>query len=632
MRPRSNLLLLVLGPSVMAFLTAPAPAAPNKSAKSSSPSFDKQVAPVLKTYCVKCHGGKKPRGHLALDRFHDEAAALKTTDVWERVAHMVRSGDMPPAKRPRPTQSQVHGLLAWIDSKTAQLDCQGGHSNPGRVTMRRLNRAEYNNTIRDLVGIDFHPADDFPQDEVGYGFDNNGDVLSLPPLLFEKYLNAAEQIVARAWQKPSARRHIMFREPKGSDDFNSAQQILQRFATRAYRRPLYRGEADRLVALVRLARKQGDGLDKGIQVAVEAVLVSPEFLFRIERDRRRGAAAHLVSEFELASRLSYFLWSSMPDDELFRLARQGELRDNLDAQIRRMLHDPRSEALVQNFAGQWLELRNLAKVNPNPGQFPDFNDALRRAMRKETELYFATIMREDRSIAEFIDSDWTWVNEPLAKHYGMAGVKGNQFRRVKLTDGIRGGVLTQASVLTVTSNPTRTSPVKRGKWILENIFDSPQPPPPPDAGQLSETKAAIESGSLRHRMEQHRANPRCAVCHARMDPLGFGFENFDAVGRWRSRDGNFPIDSSGVLPNGKKFNGPRELKVILLGRIGDFRRCLADKMLTYALGRGMESYDKCAIDRICRSVADHHDQFSSLVIAIVKSDPFQMRAGYGGKR
>ncbi|HZU36163.1 MAG TPA: DUF1592 domain-containing protein, partial [Gemmataceae bacterium] len=488
--------------------------------KPETPHFASQVAPVLRTYCVSCHGGKKPRGHLALDRYKDETIALQNAEVWDRVARVLRSGDMPPPKRPRPKRTELAGVLSWIDTKTAELDCQGGRPNPGRVTLRRLNRAEYNNTIRDLIGVSFHPAEDFPQDEVGYGFDNIGDVLSLPPLLFEKYLAAAEKIVTTAWQKPATRSRILFRQPKSPDDLDCARQVLERFATRAYRRPLYRGEVDRLVSLVQLARKQGDSLDQGIQLAAEAVLVSPHFLFRVERDGRFGKGPHRINEFELASRLSYFLWSSMPDEELSQLARRGKLRQNLEAQVRRMLKDPKSQALVENFADQWLELRNLKNANPNPAQFPSFDEALRSAMQKETELYFASIMREDRSILEFIDSDWTFVNERLAKHYGIPGVKGNQFRRVKLTDGVRGGILTQASILTVTSNPTRTSPVKRGKWILENIFNAAPPPPPPDAGQLKETKEAILSGSLRQRTEQHRANPRCASCHARMDPLG----------------------------------------------------------------------------------------------------------------
>ena len=317
----------------------------------------------------------------------------------------------------------------------------------------------------------------------------------------------------------------------------------------------------------------------------------------------------------------------MPDDELFAQASRGKLRegDNLEKQVRRMLNDPRSRALVENFAGQWLELRNLKTAMPDPGTFPAFDESLRSAMLKETELFFQTVIREDRSILDFLGADFTFVNERLARHYGIPGIHGDQFRRVHLTGNVRGGILTQASFLTLTSNPTRTSPVKRGKWILENFLGAPPPPPPPDAGQLSEDKAVVESGTLRHRMEQHRANPSCAVCHQRMDPLGFGLENFDGIGAWRTREGQFPINSSGTLPNGQSFQGPAELKAILKARAGEFSRCLTEKMLTYAVGRGLESYDKCAVDQIAAALAKNDYKFSTLVIEIVKSDPFQKR-------
>ena len=592
-------------------------------------TFAGQVVPLLKTYCTRCHGGKRPRAGLALDVYADDAAALKHPDVWDKVADKLRAGEMPPGKRRRPGPAEVAGLTAWIEARTAKLDCTARRL-PGRVTLRRLNRAQYNNTIRDLLGVDFHPADDFPADDVGYGFDNIGDVLSMPPILLEKYLAAADKVVTRAFQDPARRRRIMICQPGGKDQAGCARKVLEHFMARAYRRPVAPAEVDRLVSLVELAQKQGDGFDKGIQVAVQAVLVSPHFLFLVERDRMRDdPAVHPVGDYELVSRLSYFLWSSMPDDELFALARKGALRKggNLEAQVRRMLRDDKARALVENFADQWLEVRNLAKANPDPGRYPAFDEALRAAMRRETELFFEAVMREDRSILDFLDADFTFVNERLARHYGLSGVKGNQFRRVKLTDGRRGGVLTQASVLTVTSNPTRTSPVKRGKWILDNILGTPPPPPPPDAGVLSEAEEVVRSGSLRQRMEKHRAKASCAVCHQRMDPLGFGFENFDAIGAWRTKDGPFPVDPSGVLPGGQSFRGPAELKAILKAREGQFRRCLAEKLLTFALGRGLEPYDKCAVDRIAAAVAKDHNKFSRLVLAVVQSDPFQMRGG-----
>jgi hypothetical protein len=356
------------------------------------------------------------------------------------------------------------------------------------------------------------------------------------------------------------------------------------------------------------------------------MLVSPHFLFRVEVDPRDATGVFTISDWELATRLSYFLWSSMPDEELFTHARNGTLRKdgNLEAQVRRLLKDAKARALVDNFAGQWLQIRNLKTHTPDPDLFRDFDEPLRTAMQRETELFFEAILKEDRSILDLLDADFTFLNERLAKHYGISDIQGPEFRRVSLKDKQRGGILTHASILTLTSNPTRTSPVKRGKWILENILNDPPPPPPPDAGELSEDKAVVASAPLRQRMEQHRTNPNCAVCHARLDPMGFAFENYDAIGRWRTRDGKFDIDPSGKLPSGETFQGPADLKVMLKGKAEAFRRCLAEKMLTYALGRGLEYYDKCAVDDIGKALAKD-DRFSHLVVEIVRSDPLQKR-------
>jgi hypothetical protein len=597
------------------------------------PDFAKDVAPLVKRYCGRCHGPTKPRGGVVLTAFTDEASVLKKRSVWEQVGDNLRSGDMPPPGRPRPSGSELNTLNAWLDAVVYQTDCNGGLKDPGRVTMRRLNRAEYNNTIRDLIGVDFQPANDFPQDDVGYGFDNIGDVLSLPPLLMEKYLAAAEKIVEKALASPEARKRIFIVATQNEE---SARQILQRFASRAYRRPVAPGEVDRLMQLVEMAEKNGDGFETGISLALQAVLVSPRFLFRIEFDRRPDdpRAIHAVNEYEVVTRLSYFLWSSMPDEELFELARKKTLREPsvLEAQVRRMLKDSRSRALVDNFAGQWLQLRNLRDFKPDPDLFPQFDEKLRAAMLKETELFFANVFKEDRGILDFIDADYTFVNERLARHYGLSGVKGEEFRRVSLTGTPRGGILTQAAVLSVTSNPTRTSPVKRGKWILDNILGTPPPPPPPGVEELKDDKEAVLSGSLRQRMEKHRANPNCATCHERMDPLGFGFENFDAIGAWRTKEGKHAIDPSGTLPGGQSFKGPVELRAILKNRHEAFARCLTEKLLTYALGRGVERYDRCTIDEIAKTASKDNYKFSRLVIEIVKSDPFQKRRGKGDSK
>jgi mono/diheme cytochrome c family protein len=599
---------------------------------SAKADFVKDVAPLVNRYCGKCHGATKPKGGLALTAFSDDASVLKKRAVWESVADKLRSGGMPPPGKPRPNADELDKINAWLDAVVFQIDCNG-LKDPGCVTMRRLNRAEYNNTIRDLLGVPFQPANDFPQDDVGYGFDNIGDVLSLPPLLMEKYLAAAEKIVEKALASPEARKRLFIVTAQNEE---AARQILERFATRAYRRPLRRDEVQRLLRFVEMAEKNRDSFETGIALALQAVLVSPHFLFRVEMDRKPDdpTAIHPINDYELASRLSYFLWSSMPDEELFELARKKTLHqpEVLEKQVRRMLKEPRSRALVENFAGQWLQLRSLKDFKPDPDLFPTFDEKLRSAMLKETELFFENIVREDRGILEFIDGDYTFVNERLAKHYGLPNVKGAEFRRVSLTGTPRGGILTQAAVLSVTSNPTRTSPVKRGKWILENILGTPPPPPPPGVEELKDDKEAVLSGSLRQRMEQHRANPNCATCHQRMDPLGFGFENFDAIGGWRTREGKHAIDPSGTLPNGQTFAGPVELRAILKTRQDAFARCLAEKLLTYALGRGVERSDRCVLDDIVKSAGKDNYKFSRLAIDIVKSDPFQKRRGKKGKK
>lgn len=614
---------------VLALLGCPAVL---NAAPTAKPTFSKNVAPLIKQYCGKCHGATKPKGGVNLIGFTDDASVLKNRRVWEQVSDNLRSGDMPPPGKPRPNVDELDTINSWLDAVVFQLDCKGPRD-PGRVTIRRLNRAEYNNTIRDLLGISFQPANDFPQDDVGYGFDNIGDVLSLPPLLMEKYLAAAEKIVEKTLASPEARKRVFFVATQNEE---SARQILERFASRAYRRPLRREELPRLLRFVTMAEKNRDGFETGIGLAMQAILVSPHFLFRVEIDRRPSdpKEIHSISDHELASRLSYFLWSSMPDDELFELASKKTLHEpeTLEKQVRHMLKDPRSRALVDNFAGQWLQLRSLKEFKPDPDLFPQFDEKLRSAMLRETELFFENVIREDRSILDFIDSDYTFVNERLAKHYGLSGVRGEEFRRVSLTGTPRGGILTQAAVLSVTSNPTRTSLVKRGKWILDNILGTPPPPPPPGVEELKDDKQAALSGTVRQRTEQHRANPNCASCHQRMDPLGFGFENFDAIGAWRTHEGKHAIDSTGTLPGGQSFKGPAELRKILKTRQEAFTRCLTEKLLTYALGRGVERYDRCAIDDIVKSAGKDHYKFSRLVIDIVKSDPFQKRRGKGSKK
>ncbi|MEO7412459.1 MAG: DUF1592 domain-containing protein, partial [Opitutaceae bacterium] len=415
---------------------------------------------------------------------------------------------------------------------------------------------------------------------------------------------------------------------------DQARGIVAEFARRAWRRPVEASEVDELMRLYTATAAEGDSFEAAVKLPLQAVLVSPHFLFRGEVSAAAPAVAAAgnksglgrpVGEFALASRLSYFLWSSTPDDELLDLASRGALRKNLDAQVNRMLASPKAQALVNNFAGQWLEIRNLKFVEPDKKLFAGFDDALRTAMKSETEMFFDYIARQDRSVLEFLTADYTFANERLAKHYDLPDITGDEFRRVSLADTARRGVLTQGSVLTITSNPTRTSPVKRGKWVLENLLGTPPPPPPPNVPELP-NDGKVVTGSLRHQMEEHRANPTCASCHARMDPIGFGLENFDAIGAFRTKDGEFPVDAGGKLSTGESFATASELIGILSEKRRDqFIRNLSEKMLIYSLGRGIERTDRPAVDQIMQGVASGGYRFSSLIHAIVKSVPFDQQ-------
>ena len=592
-------------------------------------NFARNVAPFLAMYCNHCHGGDEPEAQLALDRYRDSAHIQSDYETWQKVLKMLGEGQMPPAEDTQPPAIEVQAVLKAIEAEVAKFDCSAA-ARPGRVTIRRLNRIEYRNTIRDLLGIEIDAAAGLPSDDVGNGFDNIADVLTMSPILMEKYLAAAEDVVAKAFEDDEAKSRIL---THGEDDRrfrgDSARRNLEDFATRAFRRPAMREEVERLYDLARYARDAGFSQEEAFQAALQAILTSPHFLFRIEQDPEPGEEPRRLDPFELATRLSYFLWSTMPDDELFDRARDGSLHDPdvLQAQVRRMLDHPRSQQLVENFGGQWLQLRGLANITPDPEMFPGFDEPLRQAIRRETELFFEAVIREDRSVLDFLDADFTFVNERLALHYGIEGVSGEEFRRVPLSDRRR-GVLTQASILVLTSNPTRTSPVKRGKWILDNILGEPPPPPPAGIEELEEQPELL--GSLRERMEQHRANPSCAVCHRTMDTLGFGLENFDVTGAWRDRDGRFEIDPSGTLPGGGTFAGPKELMQILkTERRSAFCRCLTEKLMTYGLGRGLEQYDRCTVDEIVKELEQADFRFSALVTSIVLSEPFQFRDSRG---
>jgi mono/diheme cytochrome c family protein len=791
--------------------------------------FDTIVRPFLSQNCFTCHGNKKQENGLNLQQFETSASLLEHGDKWEEVVSKLRGKEMPPIEEEQPEEQERQAVATWIANELTRLD-RVTPPNPGRVTARRLNRTEYNNTIRDLLGVDLKPADDFPQDDAGYGFDNIADVLSLSPVLMEKYVSAADKVPRRALfgapeiaatltrLRSEGRRvqevrevpavydvtglsmpnafHSMYRvpvdgeyvikvvlgglRPKGSmpvpitlwvdqkeiqttshdqeraasfeidrQDFggqsvqfrvrltagdrwiavaiprifeglptryngpspstrpvpprefrappnappdrvaflkkrfeeagaelakiplngvrvnavevggpysyakgpsrdsrlkvytcghlNGAHtstcpaRIMTDLARRAFRRPVTAKELEKYIALVRTAQKEESSFDEGLAVGIQALLVSPDFLFRIERDRpaKPGVNAHKaykITPHELATRLSYFLWASMPDAELRRAADAGTLRDPaiVAYQVRRMLRDPKSFALAEHFGGQWLQFRALESVTRDRDRFPDFEDYLRLSMRRETELFVDHIVRQDRSVLDFIDGRYSFLNERLARHYGVKNVVGPEFRRVDLTGTPRAGVLTQGSVLTVSSYATRTSPVLRGRWVLDNLLDAPPPEPPNDVPSLDDSKIG-KSASMREQLEEHRKNPTCAACHKRMDPLGFGLENFDAIGAWRTADGNFPIDATGVLPDGRKFTGPEELRAILSSERDAFAEAITSKLLTYALGRGLERYDRKTVKHIAARLPRYNYRFSGLVMEIVNSLPFTSR-------
>ena len=589
--------------------------------------FEVSVAPFLAKHCAACHSGDEAEAGVAFDRYTVSANVQKEYDLWDKAARLIRDRQMPPPEQTQPTAGELIAVDAAIQAELATFDCTT-EQQAGRVTLRRLNKAEYNNTIRDLIGLDLKLADDFPSDDVGNGFDNIGDVLSLSPVLLEKYLMAAQSVADQVFADPQARARVLVHVAQTNGDrIDVARRNVRDFAARAYRRPLTEGEQARLFDIMKFAYEQDSSMDEIFRTVVAAVLSNPHFLFRVERDADNDDEDRIreLDGYEVASRLSYFLWSSMPDEILFEVARRGKLTqpEVIAAQTRRMLADPKSIALANNFAGQWLQLRDVSRLMPDPERFPDFDGELRSAMRRETELFFESMVRENRSVLEFLNADFTFVNERLARHYGIPGVSGPEFQLVALKADRR-GILTHAGILMLTSNPTRTSPVKRGKWILDNILAEPPPPPPVNVPELEEGAETL--GSLREQMEQHRSNPACSVCHLKMDAIGFGLENFDAIGAWRDSDGRFDINASGELPGGHKFGGVLELMEILVQeKKTEFCRCLASKMLTYALGRGLGSYDRCTINDVVRDLAENEYRFETLITAIVTSVPFTMR-------
>ena len=758
------------------------------------PSADAVASQALmKRYCVGCHNQSLKTAAISVQGLiaqnPDVTMSGPDAAVWEKVLRKVSTGQMPPAGMPHPKPEAVAAFTKWT---TDSLDRSAlAHPNPGHPSIHRLNRAEYSNTVRDLLGIDLKLAAKLPADDTGYGFDNIGEVLSLSPILIERYMSVARMVsrsaigstdlqpevneftpikepgagrsrvsddmpfdsaggiafeyhfpvdavylikvklpspglgfdgpaplpkvievrmpvkagvrkigatflaenlvpevlpvvgfqnnanppklpktvfkldlrldgtrlniydveqdreipqlfsvtisgpyeIAGPGDSPSRKKVFVCSPTSAKEELPCAGKILAGLSRRAYRRPVTEADLKPLLAFYEAGLKEGS-FDSGIGRALRAILVSPDFLFRVEHDTTRDTKAgipgsvHRISDIELASRLSFFLWSSIPDDELLKTAEQGKLKEPavLDGQVARMLADNRSSAFVTNFAGQWLYLRNLAQVRPDQDVFPKFDPGLRRAFQTETELFFNAVLRENRPVTDLLSADFTYLNQRLAQHYKIPGVYGSQFRRVSLTDPNRGGLLGQGSILTVTSYPNRTSVVQRGKWVLENLLGSSPPPPPPDIPALPEHAQGAAQLTMRQQMEQHRANPTCAGCHSRMDPIGFSLENYDGIGAWRGKDGDAVIDATGKLPDGTIFNGPKGLKSLLITTYKDqYLTTFTEKLMTYALGRGLEYYDAPAVRTVIRESEAKNATIPAFIVAIVNNPQFQSR-------
>jgi hypothetical protein len=613
------------------------------------PAFAQQVRPLLKSYCFECHNANKRKGGLNLEKIETESESLDLAELWDQVGERLKAKEMPPARSKQPRDDERQQLLAWVKLVAdSQVSCdklteeQRQKSLVGFTMSRRLNRTEYGNTLRDLFGVDLHAGDLLPSEGAGgEGFDNTGATLFTTPVLLEKYLEAAELVLGTILPRTPARDKDQVRldevrrklltavpGPKISPR-EAARKVIERFLPLAFRRPAVAQEIDRYVALFDKASAHGASFEQALKLALKGVLISPSFLFLTDSPPAKKGLYQL-GHYEVASHLSYFLWASMPDDELFALAGRGRLHDPdvLRGQVRRMLRDPRSRGLADGFAAQWLGIRPLGvTIRPDAKLFPEFTDQLAAAMREETLLLFDTILRENRSVLEVISADYTFVNEALAAHYKLEGIKGPQMRRVKLDDPARGGVLGHAGILTVTSFPHRTSPVLRGRWVLEELLGADVPPPPPDVPVLNERrKGGSNPTTIRQQLEKHRAKAECATCHSRIDPLGFGLEKFDPLGRWRTEQGGAPVDSVGVLPTGEKFDGPAELKKLLLEkRRPEFLRNLSRKMLGYALGREVKRVDMCVVGDCVKALEQDDFRAFRLVETIVTSYPFLHR-------
>lgn len=593
-------------------------------------SLEKNVLPVLEQRCFDCHDAEMKKGDVNLEALKQPGNGRSDIRLWDKIKEQVHSGTMPPKNKTPLEPAGKQTILDWItlNEKAIMVTTP---TDPGSHKTRRLNREEYSNSLRDLLGISSRVGDLFPADgSGGEGFQNNADTLMLSTLLIEKYMSGAEAALEEVWKKPELIQRLF--APVTSDKLppdKGAELALRPLMRHAYRRPPTEEEVAQIITVFNAAFKRNPSWDKALQVACKAVLLSPKFLFLEEKNQAGAKTPWQINDYELASRLSYFIWSSIPDEELLKLADEKKLGNDamLATQVKRMLADNKADAFTKNFTGQWLRFEELfITVDPDKNKFKEFNDVLRQAMYDEIFTFSGNILRHNGRVLDFLDSDYTFLNEPLANLYGIPEVKGKEMRQVKLTDNKRGGILGMSAILATTSYPRRTSPVLRGKWVLENLLSAPPPPPPANVGSLPEDDRAIKGGlTFRQSLEQHRSKPVCAGCHARMDPLGFGLENFNAIGQWRGDENGKPLDTSGELPDGKKFSTPAEMRKVLLQEKDKFSRTLCSKLMGYALSRGLEVSDQPTLLKLEQVLAKNDYHFEPLIVALVQSQPFRYR-------
>lgn len=592
-----------------------------------------QAQAFLKSYCTACHQGAKPSAGFNVTKFSSMQSMMDDPRHWSRILTRVRDNEMPPKGAPGPAMEKREAFVNFVEETMRTAACADGIS-PRPALLRRLNRTEYSATVRDLLNIHINAGRGLPADGAGgEGFDNAAETLFLSPMHAEKYLEAAREALAYGAKDPKSRARFLVAEPDDkTTPEQAARKVLETFLPRAFRRPARPEELEHYFTLYANAYKRSQSHESSLLHALQGVLIAPDFLFRVE-DPNKGTGPRKLDDYALATRLSYFLWGTMPDDDLFKAAAAGKLQDDagLTEQTLRMIKDARTRDFAEQFVEQWLNTRELGRdIKPDAKLFPAYYDAeIQSGIRYEPILFFQELITQNLSLLNLIDSKFTVMSNKLAKHYGIKPVKPLRQQPVvaELPPGThRGGVLGMAAVLAVSSYPNRTSPVLRGKWILEALLGTPPPPPPPNVPQLPEHKGDAPQ-TLRERLTLHRANPACAVCHDRIDPMGFGLENYDVLGLWRTEDGGKAIDAKGVLPDGSAFDGPEELKKVLMEKKDLLIRNLTAKMLGYALGRGLTLEDHCSVDRITDAVKRENYAAQTLILEVVRSVPFRYQPG-----